>query len=569
MFLNALGLLNQAPVHTASPDASDAISVYGVFHAPAVAGLTYVVMGLRQSNFESQILKIASMESPPASITATSPTESMDNYISIIHQFLGSEPLNKPTPINTPRYVTELPSRLDVSDLDYLESKGALCLPTAKFRKQLLKSYILWVHPQVPVLDLGRFLRSITANDGRDPISLLLFHAVMFAASAFVDISHIHDEGYISRNVAREVLFRRVKVLFELNCEEDPIRTVQALLLLIHWNDLPHSEHGAFHWVGICLSIAISIGLHRRPDESALTLSEQRMWRRTWWSVHNHTRLTAEDLLSVASMQEDREDRHLFDNQMLSLDDFELQVFHPEIRALVDDCELLQNIEYQKMQALIFIEKTKICQFSRFSSMLNRIKGAVAGGSIQDVNSHLKARKPRDGIEEHRRWQLKLPVAATPHCPLDLVPTECQRSIYLHQAWLRLIYLGSFYAACFNESQILADNLVSRPQSCSSLTDQCLLDMTDAFDEIDCLDLSEQLPCLSSAVLILALNYHQQASLPGKCEQRYMSSRSLHKCWNVLRKLRETSDLAARMTQAVETSTCDELWDRLSFINPL
>lgn len=129
-----------------------------------------------------------------------------------MHQLLGPEPPDRPPLNNTPRYVSELPTRLEVGDLDYLESKGALCLPTAPFRKQLLKSYILWVHPQVPVLDLDKFLHAIAANDGKTRISLLLFHAVMFAASAFVDISHIQEEGYMSRKVARDVLFLRVKV---------------------------------------------------------------------------------------------------------------------------------------------------------------------------------------------------------------------------------------------------------------------------------------------------------------------------------------------------------------------
>lgn len=139
-------------------------------------------------------------------------TDPLDNYISIVHQLLGPEPLKPPISIDIPDYVSGLPNRLDLGDLEYLENKGALCLPTAQFRKELLRSYILWVHPQVPVLDLETFLRTIAVNDGDRSISLLLFHAVMFAASAFVDISHIHNEGYTSRKAARDVLFRRVKV---------------------------------------------------------------------------------------------------------------------------------------------------------------------------------------------------------------------------------------------------------------------------------------------------------------------------------------------------------------------
>lgn len=118
---------------------------------------------------------------------------------------------------STPDYVTKLPDRLGADDVAYVEAKGALCLPTARFRTELLKGYILWVHPEVPVLDLDLFLRAIASNDGINPINLLLFHAVMFAGAAFVDMSHIHEEEYTTREGAREILFQRAKVCARIN----------------------------------------------------------------------------------------------------------------------------------------------------------------------------------------------------------------------------------------------------------------------------------------------------------------------------------------------------------------
>lgn len=141
-----------------------------------------------------------------------STTDPLDNYLSIIDRFLGPHHSPGPQMTNTPDYVTKLPNRLAAEDVEYIETKGALCLPTARFRTELLKSYILWVHPEVPVLDLDLFLRAIADNNGTNPISLLLFHAVMFAGAAFVDMSHIHQEGYTTREAARRILFQRAKV---------------------------------------------------------------------------------------------------------------------------------------------------------------------------------------------------------------------------------------------------------------------------------------------------------------------------------------------------------------------
>lgn len=150
-----------------------------------------------------------------------STTDPLDNYLSIIDRFLGPHHSPGLQVKSTPDYVTKLPDRLAVEDVEYIERKGALCLPTARFRTELLKSYLLWVHPEVPVLDLDLFLRAIADNDGTNPISLLLFHAVMFAGVAFVDTSHIHQEGYTTREAAREILFQRAKVRAFLNVNLD------------------------------------------------------------------------------------------------------------------------------------------------------------------------------------------------------------------------------------------------------------------------------------------------------------------------------------------------------------
>ena len=173
---------------------------------PAVEGL-----------FASQLQKTereqrTRLTTPPPVLAS----EHLDNYLSIIDQLLGPHQGSNPPTVDIPDYVTTLPERLDAADAQYIGAKGALCLPTARFRTELLKSYILWVHPQVPILDLKSFLGAIADNNGINAISLLLFHAVMFAGVAFVDISYIHQEGYTSRKAARDSLFQRAKV--RMNC---------------------------------------------------------------------------------------------------------------------------------------------------------------------------------------------------------------------------------------------------------------------------------------------------------------------------------------------------------------
>ena len=164
---------------------------------------------VKEGSFRSQIYRTVQEKRPQKSSNpAIAATDPLENYISIAHQFLGPEPLTTPVSVDIRGYVSGWPNHSVQGDLEYPETK----IGSVRFRNALLKSYVLWVHPQVPVLDLDNFLCVIAKNDGQNSISPLLYHVVMFAACAFVDISHIHHEGYTSRRVARHVMFRRLKV---------------------------------------------------------------------------------------------------------------------------------------------------------------------------------------------------------------------------------------------------------------------------------------------------------------------------------------------------------------------
>jgi hypothetical protein len=135
----------------------------------------------------------------------------LDYHISIINQLFGPGSADPPA-VHLPSYLAGLPDRLHRDDVEYLRRSGALDLPSDTLRNELLKSYLLWIHPHMPILGLHEFLSAVAGNNESHRIGLLLFHAVLFAASAFVDVCHIRAEGYPSRSVFRESLSRKVKV---------------------------------------------------------------------------------------------------------------------------------------------------------------------------------------------------------------------------------------------------------------------------------------------------------------------------------------------------------------------
>jgi hypothetical protein len=112
-----------------------------------------------------------------------------------------------------PDYLKPLPHRINAVDIDYLYTIGALSLPEIPIRNALLQSYVEYVHPYMPLLELHRFLHIIdegTGTPGR--ISLLLLQAVMFAGTAFVGMDFLLCAGYTSRKSARKAFFQKARV---------------------------------------------------------------------------------------------------------------------------------------------------------------------------------------------------------------------------------------------------------------------------------------------------------------------------------------------------------------------
>lgn len=111
-----------------------------------------------------------------------------------------------------PNFVHPLPPSISSVDVVYLKRKGALTAPSTKLRNDLLKCYVEFVHPFMPVVDLQDLLLPVVRDDGENRMSLLLFQAVMYSAAAFADIQLLKHEGYETRKIARNALFHKAKV---------------------------------------------------------------------------------------------------------------------------------------------------------------------------------------------------------------------------------------------------------------------------------------------------------------------------------------------------------------------
>lgn len=123
---------------------------------------------------------------------------------------------------NIPHYIKPLPARIGSDEVAYLEKKGALTVPAVALRNELLKAYIEFVHPYMPLIDLYEFVTIVESGNGvLGRISLILFQSVMFAGCAFVDMQHLHNAGYLTRKEARRDFFQKTRVRLRIQPDVD------------------------------------------------------------------------------------------------------------------------------------------------------------------------------------------------------------------------------------------------------------------------------------------------------------------------------------------------------------
>lgn len=127
--------------------------------------------------------------------------------------FPPTRQLSPPLPSrHLPSYLKPLPARIGPHEVVYLTNKGALAIPALPLRNALLKCFVEFVYPYMPLLDVHDLIDSVDRTDGANQISLLLFQAIMFSGIAMVDVKLLRAAGYATRREARRDFFQKTRV---------------------------------------------------------------------------------------------------------------------------------------------------------------------------------------------------------------------------------------------------------------------------------------------------------------------------------------------------------------------
>ncbi|KAI1498223.1 transcription factor CTF1 [Biscogniauxia marginata] len=465
-------------------------------------------------------------------------------------QFLSS--LEEPDALSQlPAFIRPLPAKIVPEDVSYLHTKGALSLPGPALQNALLRAYVEYVHPYMPLIDLHDFLSAVNAREGLyGQISLFLYQSIMFAATAFVDVKYLKEVGYPNRKAARKAFFYKARLLYDFDYESDRLILVQALLLMTYWYETPDDQKDTWHWMGVAISLAHTIGLHRNPANTSMSPRKQKLWKRIWWSCFMRDRLIALGMRRPTRIQDED-----FDVPMLEEGDFEIEALPDEVQALVGaECALVRDVRMQQELALMCIAKAKLCLC--VSHMLKAQYSVLIRDKSRPENTTnstmmLFPNKQLDNVEGVRHCDLELMawVKSLPPCcqyrPLSSLDGQSGRAtVAVQRNLLHMVYYTTVSA--LHRPQFLPSSPLHAPQTPAQMQEVSRTRVRDAAARITCmvaelsaLRLDKFLPTTGVTVILPAMIIHLLEMKNPATHARDSAMRGFRQCMKVMERLRD------------------------------
>ncbi|CVK91845.1 related to cutinase transcription factor 1 beta [Fusarium mangiferae] len=178
-------------------------------------------------------------------------------------------------------------------DVTYLEAQGCLHVPNPLILDVFMKAYFTYAHVSVPLIDEGEFWQMsspATSSSQRTTMSLLVLRAMLFASSTYVPLPVLRQIGYHDICSARADLYRKAKLLFDMEAETSHLPLAQAALMLMNW--VPESPTTTSPvpyrtWLSLAIHHAKLINAHRHSGicdvGTTANEPESRTLRRLWW----------------------------------------------------------------------------------------------------------------------------------------------------------------------------------------------------------------------------------------------------------------------------------------------
>jgi hypothetical protein len=318
---------------------------------------------------------------------------------------------------------------------------------------------------------------------------------------------------------------------------------------MTYWYETPDDQKDTWHWMGVAISLAYTIGLHRNPGLTSMTAAKQKLWKRIWWSCCMRDRLIALGMRQPSRIKDED-----FDVPMLEESDFEIEALLKDNTVIPASCTLVRNLDMQRELAIMCIAKAQLCVC--ISHMLKAQYSVLTRDIIKLENTTnstimLFPNKQLDNVESINKVDLELMAWAEslPTCcqnrtltPLDV--KDGRPTIAVQRTLLHMVYYTTISA--LYRPQFLSSTLFQAPTISSQVQGMAQLRVRDATmhitrmtSELHQCCLERFLPTTSITVIMPAMIIHlleMKNPAPQACHH---ATQGFRQCMQVMEKLRE------------------------------
>lgn len=473
-------------------------------------------------------------------INCNEPTSSPNGQRTFYSPFAG---YNK---LHLPPYITPVDHEISVEDVVLLIAAEAFTLPNVTVRDELVRKYAEYVHPFLPLINLDEFLAAIVDSKACSTVSLLLFQAIMFVATAYISKQTLATLGYSSRRAAEEAFFRRVKVLFDSDFERDRITIVQSVLLMSYRYENVEISKDSWYWSGIAVSVASTIGLGDWTNMSRLDSKTQKLWKRIWWSCFIQDRLVAVSMRRPLRIMVDE-----FDLPMLELDDFATCTISTANAKALEICPWLNNSSMRLALAEMCISLAKLCycigriltlQYSLMShnttTRRETTMSLMPKGLTVDIFEVIRC------DEDLERWRRGLPQGLRLFdCDApEQIPYMTDAPIILHRAFLKGLY-STAISFLHRPQLMISAPMATMPPQLKELSQRKVStaadDVTETFKGLYTQGMIRYLPSAAVAILLSAAITHLVEIEQSSSTVQIATTRNFVLCLKILYHLRD------------------------------
>ncbi|KAJ5708971.1 hypothetical protein N7493_010305 [Penicillium malachiteum] len=224
------------------------------------------------------------------------PDDSACSYIGV-----PQEAYQSPSSI-APHSISGTQTTLQPHEVEYIQKEGGFSPLPSDVCDELIHCYFHHVHFFLPVIEASAFIQEYM-NNGSQKINQLLFWSMLLAATNFVDSNVLQRARFASRKAMKKAMYKRAKsengtifvltrakAFYDVDRSADKLVLIQSVLLMSFWYTDAQDHTGASHWIGIAITLAQGIGIHRNPNSQVRGNSQiaseerQRLARRLWWT---------------------------------------------------------------------------------------------------------------------------------------------------------------------------------------------------------------------------------------------------------------------------------------------